>query len=49
MLFTKLTFLNDYEFKSLSPTITDKNVYVYDTDIQSNRYFYAPFIVEFNG
>lgn len=38
--------INGYVLKSLWPDVTRKHCYIYDTDTQSNKYFYAPFILE---
>lgn len=35
--------INGYELKSLYPDVTNKHCYVYDVEIQGNKYFSAPF------
>jgi len=38
--------INGYELKSLSPDVTNKHCYIYDAEIQGNKYFQRPFILE---
>ena len=39
--------INGYELKSLMPEVTRKHCYIYDIEKQGNKYFKAPFVLEF--
>ena len=46
---SQIKSMNGYEFMPLSPDITNKHVSAYDADMQDNKLFNAPYIVEFKG
>ena len=43
----KIKSINGYELKTLTLDITNKHVSVYDVKSQGNKYFNAPFTIEF--
>jgi len=45
--FSIIKSINGYAFGSLSPDITNRNVSVYDVDLQGTKHFYPPLSVEF--
>ena len=45
---SKILTINGYEISVLSLDVTNKNVSVYDVDVQGNIYFNRPFVVTIN-